>query len=129
MGGEKRNCPIAIRKGAFESFFYAINAQQNKFLGLFVEKQSPVFTTFFRQFDDGDLKRGDKLIWNGCLKNWEFFRVKDPYTAFMEIAMFLGGIAVPQKPIPVPPDKDMVEIKGFDKHSFRKDPSSKRRKS
>ena len=43
-----------------------------------------------------------------------FFRLFDTYTAFEEIAMFLGGLAVPLKEIPEVPDKIMVGIKGFD---------------
>jgi hypothetical protein len=63
------------------------------------------------------------MAWNACLKDLEFFRIVDPYTAFQEIAMFLGGLAVPLKPIPHVDDKTMVEAKGFDKKwSFRKEP-------
>jgi hypothetical protein len=49
-------------------------------------------------------------------------------TTYQEIAMFLGGLATPQKPIPVPSDKDMVSIKGFDRFSFRKEPTKKKKK-
>lgn len=69
-----------------------------------------------------------KLTYNGCLKPFEFYRVFDPYLAFQEIAMWLGNQAVPIKPILKLDDVTMAEIKGFDKFSFRKDPSSKKRK-
>jgi hypothetical protein len=62
------------------------------------------------------------ICYNCSLKKLKFFKIKDAITTYQEIAMFLGGLAVPDKPIPVPSDKDMVSIKGFDKFSFRKDP-------
>ena len=49
--------------------------------------------------------------------------VVDPYTAFQEIAMFLGGMAMPLKPIPHLSDEIIAASKGFDKYSFRKDKS------
>ena len=64
-----------------------------------------------------------KTVYNGRLKDVQFFRYLDPYTAFQEIYMWLSNQAVPQKEIPVPSDKDMVGIKGFDKFNFRKDKS------
>lgn len=60
---------------------------------------------------------------NGQLKKFEFFRVLDPFQAFQELSMYLGGLAVPDKPLPKIDDKTMAEIKGFDKYSFRKDKS------
>lgn len=56
----------------------------------------------------------------------EFFRIKDPYTAYQEIQMFMANLAFPNKPIPKVSDADMLEAKGFDnKFSFRKDKKSK----
>ena len=35
--------------------------------------------------------------------------------------MYLGGLASPEKPLPVISDRDMIEVKGFDPvTSFRK---------
>jgi len=68
------------------------------------------------------------VCYNCSLKDYKFFKVKDPVTTYQEVAMFMGGLAAPQKPIPVPSDKDMVSIKGFDKHSFRKEPTKKKRR-
>jgi hypothetical protein len=60
------------------------------------------------------------------LKDIQFYRAVDPYTAFQEIEMYLGGI------VPRPgamtaniEDKYRVEQHGFDKWSFRKMPQSK----
>lgn len=60
---------------------------------------------------------------NRPLKHFEFFRVKDPYTAFQDIEMWLSNKAVPEKPIPTPDDKTMRDIKGFNKFSFKKEKS------
>ena len=48
-------------------------------------------------------------------------RIKDPYTAYQELSMYLGNMAFPNKPIPTISDEVMAEIKGFNKFSFRKD--------
>lgn len=64
---------------------------------------------------------------NPVLKNFEFFRVKDPYTAFQELSMYLGGPLVntmdKQQKIS---DKDMAAKKGFGhRYAFRKEPGNK----
>lgn len=57
---------------------------------------------------------------NPNLKSYEFFRVKDAYSAFQEIEMWLSNQASPEKSIPSVSNNDMIEAKGFDlKHSFR----------
>jgi hypothetical protein len=61
--------------------------------------------------------------WNACLKDYQFMKVFDPYLAYQEISMFLGGLATPEKVIPEMTDKDMVDIKGFNEWSFRKEPT------
>lgn len=65
------------------------------------------------------------VILNPNLGNFDFQRVKDPYTAFQELYMYLGSKAAPEKSIPQPTDKVMAEIKGFNKFSFRKDKATK----
>jgi hypothetical protein len=40
--------------------------------------------------------------------------------------MFMSNLAVPLKPVPEISDKIMVDIKGFDKWSFRKPPQDKK---
>lgn len=63
-------------------------------------------------------------IINPCLREFEFYRVKDPYTAFQEISQFIGGVLGSSgKEIPQMTDEDMQQIKGFDHpYSFRKPP-------
>ena len=99
-----------------EEFFSECAAQQGKYEHLFRENRCPVFV--YREGCE------HTITYNGCLKDLEFYRCVDPYTAFQEIQMFLGGMAFPNKPIPKIDDKIMAEAKGFDKFSFRKEPKS-----
>jgi hypothetical protein len=66
------------------------------------------------------------IMWNACLRPYEFFRVLDPYTAFQELQMWLSNIAAPQEHIPPVSDIDMVEAKGFNEWSFRQPPGKKK---
>jgi hypothetical protein len=83
---------------------------------LFRDEHAPIFRCW-----EGHETR---ITYNACLKDVQFFRVFDPFTAFQEIQMFLGGMAFPEKPIPKIDDMTMAAAKGFDKFSFRK-PKSK----
>jgi hypothetical protein len=62
---------------------------------------------------------------NGCLQNYNFQTVFDPQQTYQEISMFLGNMASPEKPIPKISDEIMLEAKGFNKYSFRKDKTNK----
>jgi hypothetical protein len=63
------------------------------------------------------------------LKDVEFFRVFDPHTTYQEIFMYISGVlGGNMKEIPEMSDDDMRDSKGFDKWSFRKEPSSKKKK-
>jgi len=112
-----------LRREVYESYFAKCAAKKDAFAEMFVEKRCPVWI-------GAVLERSwrrciGKITYNGSLKELEFFRLFDTFTAFQEIAMFLGGLAVPLKQIPKVPDKIMVGIKGFDEWSFRKPPREK----
>lgn len=73
--------------------------------------------------DDG---REYNAFTNVPLKNYQFYRVKDAFTAYQEINQFLSNVAHPNKPIPTVSDRDMIVAKGFDlKTSFRKEKKDK----
>lgn len=61
---------------------------------------------------------------NPQLTLYNFQRIKDPISAFQEIAMFLSSPNEPQ--IPEIDDKTMAQAKGFDKWSFRKQSTKKK---
>jgi hypothetical protein len=67
----------------------------------------------------------ERLILNPRLKDYEFFRIMDPYMAFQELQMYWSGKAHPAKPIPEMDDATKIEQHGLDpKWSFRKPPAS-----
>jgi hypothetical protein len=118
-----RNWPRHLRRHAIEKHFAECADKKDGFVEMFREKRCPVWTGTLLQYSWR--ARTGKIVYNDSLKNLEFFRLFDTYTAFQEIAMFLGGLAVPLKEIPQIPDKIMVGIKGFDEWSFRKPPKDK----
>lgn len=69
---------------------------------------------------------GDMIL-NPCLKDFNFQKVVDPFTAFQEISMFVGGVLT-NNPTPpdTQPDKAKVISHGFDpKYGFRTPPKEK----
>ena len=102
-------------QGAFAEWFERCAEAKGKYQKVFVEHKTPLFVTESRRFDH-------VIVFNACLKDVEFYRVMDPYTAFQDLAMYWGGMAQDNRPIPAVSDKDMVTAKGFDKWSFRKEP-------
>lgn len=115
--------PGDLRRNDFKKYFAECATKKDAFANIFLEKHCPVWIGTVQ--DVWRLNCMGKITYNGCLKNLEFFRLFDTFSAFQEISMFLGGLAVPQKEIPEVPDKIMVGVKGFDKWSFRKPPRDK----
>lgn len=98
---------------------------------MFRKLKSPVFI----HDTDATVKRGDygmitsssRLIVNANLKEYEFYKVVDAFTAFQEISMFIGGVlGIGEKEIIEVEDKYKIGQHGFDKWSFRREPSKKR---
>ena len=65
----------------------------------------------------------ETFIVNPLLKNFDFFKMMDAFTAFQEISMFIGGVlGNKEKEIIQVSDKNKIEQHGFDyKWSFRKE--------
>lgn len=64
----------------------------------------------------------DEMLVNpASLKNLGFAKALDPYTAFQELSMWIGGILGGSSPqiVIITDDKVLVENHGFDKYSFR----------
>ena len=81
---------------------------------LFREYNTPIFAVV--PFDR-------RIYINPLLRPYHFYKVMDPYTAFQEISMYVGGVLLaPTKPIPVMSDSIKIQSRGFDKYSFRKPP-------
>ena len=65
---------------------------------------------------------------NPVLKDYGFQSVMDPFTAYQEIEMFMGGVLAELDEIDVPgvSDESLKAGKGFDKWSFKTMPTKKR---
>lgn len=75
------------------------------------------------------VEKPTKIIINACLKDYDFYRQLDAYNTYQEISMYVGNfLKKPTKEIPEIADDIMRDIKGFDKHSFRKEPTKKARR-
>lgn len=75
--------------------------------------------------DEGSYYGADRDKWminTDGLKAIDFAKVLDPYTAFQELSMFVGGV-LPRNPNPMVElsgEKIMVQKHGFDKWTFRR---------
>lgn len=90
---------------------------------LFIQYHTPIFS-IIRNNKTGLThgKFGYTLSLNIKLKDFYFYRVFDSYSAYQELSMYYGGVLGGIKEVvPDVPDKVLVDAKGFDKYSFRKD--------
>jgi hypothetical protein len=101
-----------IRKN-YENFNYSYYEK------IFLEYRVPIFAF-----------NGEGFFLNFPLDDVKFGKVKDPYTAYQEIDMFLGNqLAESNDPdMPVGGDKIIAESKGYNKQSFRMESPGKKRK-
>jgi hypothetical protein len=115
----------------FVTYFDRFVQAQDQYAGLFDAARSPIFVALPAERSIGRYKysTNPSVTYDACLKDFEFYRVKDAPTAYQEVAMWLGNQADPGKTIPEIDDVTMAEAKGFDKWSFRKQSSKKTVKS
>jgi len=95
----------------------------DRYLDLFTDNKYVSFLIY----DCEPYKRNIQFIINPDLSKTGLVQLIDPYAAFQEISMFLGGVlgseAAPMVEIE---DKYRIEGHGYDKWSFRKMPTKKR---
>lgn len=109
---------LSLNRKVLVEFFKEVEQKQGDYIEWFLKSRSPIFIAHIRDYFES------KIVYNCSLKQFKFYRVFDSYSAFQEISMWLGNLAVPLKPIPVVSDKDMIVAKSFDiKTSFRQDKS------
>lgn len=106
--------PYWGRKAFVTSFEKMNEARENShYTKIFKEHNTPIFVVNPPK---------NKIHINCLLKPWEFYRVFDPYSAFQEISMYVGGVLLASTPnIPTVSDEIRAESHGFDKFSFRKE--------
>lgn len=116
---KKRNFFYSHSRIQYENFFEGI-------LGKNIEELNQI------HFDTGipviKFER-DMITFNPILKDLQFFKVVDPFAAFQELSMFIGGVMGGESPPMIQiSDEIRAHKHGFDKMSFRKGPTSKRKK-
>ena len=93
-------------------------------INMFRELNAPIF---IYDSDRRSPRKSDIMIINPILKEWEFYKVMDSFAAFQEISMFIGGVlGIDEKEIIEIEDKYRIAKHGFDKWSFRREPSKKK---
>ncbi len=96
-------------------FFIDWSFQSND---IFIKFKVPVWTVMLSRINNEGLL-------NPRLKDYGFDRIKDSFTAFQEISMYLSNILIEQKETAAVEDKFRIEQHGFDlKTSFRKEKKS-----
>ena len=60
---------------------------------------------------------------HACLKELQFFKAMDPFTAHMRLSNYIGGVLTSSREVITLSDQDLLQKRGFDKvKSFRKAP-------
>jgi hypothetical protein len=103
------------RKIKLKQFFEDWKSQNDD---IFLEYKVPIWVIKL------DRNHSEDVI-NPRLKDYGFDRIKDAFTTFQEISMYLSNIIVEQKETAIVEDKFRIEQHGFDlKKSFRKEKKS-----
>jgi len=95
-----------------------------KLQDIFKEHNVPVF--IFDGFEI-DTRKGTQPVLhvtlNPRLRKYEFYKIKDAYTTYQDIRMYVGNDLARDTEVNVPTgdDKTLAESKGYDKWSFRKE--------
>lgn len=120
-----------VRLPFVENFFTGMAEVKDRFAAKFLHHRSPILVYDYQKHPTQD---PDTKVWvyknmiaNANLRKLEFFKLFNADQAYQELRMWMSNLAQPEKVIPVPDNKTMVEIKGFDpRYSFRKEPTKKR---
>lgn len=107
-------------------YFKVDNSLINHFKKIFLEHKIPTFHIIYDRYDSFSKEQFGTDGWilekNPPLKEFEFFKVRDPFSAFQEIAWYIGGVLRTDDTNMVAIDeKRLIEKRGHDaKVSFRK---------
>ena len=111
---EKRNFSWTKGNRSWSEHFNMNGSSQ--YFDLAIKLKSPVVV-----IEESDRRSSIVVTKDALLKDVDFFRVVDTFTAFQEIDMFLSGVLAPEnRPMIVVDDKYKIMGHGFDKWSFRK---------
>ncbi|MFW6025771.1 MAG: hypothetical protein ACOCRX_05450 [Candidatus Woesearchaeota archaeon] len=91
-------------------------------MSLHLEYETPIIAKFENKYF-----QSEKVIINPILKDFDFYRAVDPFTAFQEISNFMGNYIGKKGNETVEIDDNIrAELHGFNKESFRKPPKKKK---
>lgn len=91
-------------------------------VSFFAERGCSIAVCHHEEHETGMTVRFDTI-----LKDYKFYRVFDPYTAFQELDMFISGVMTRDgNPMAGISDTDLRDKHGFDKMSFKKAPTKRR---
>jgi hypothetical protein len=87
-------------------------------LDYLIKNKITILTFDIENYHDGYMV----TIENSNLKNHQFYKVLDPYTAFQEISMWVGGVLTnnPPKMVEITDERVILVKHGMDHTSFRK---------
>jgi hypothetical protein len=99
-------------------------SNKNELKELFFKYKTPCFI-----IRDSNKYKGNITI-NPQLDKYEFYKIKDAYTTFQDISMYIGGVLGIGTPVLIEiSNKEMAIKKGFGhKYAFRKEPENKIKK-
>lgn len=104
---------------------YEANFESEDFFELFLEINSPIWIydpAYMGRFHH-PRRKGTAIKINDTLKEYDFVRIQDPYTAYQELSMFVGGVLRRAEPIMASvSDASMLKKKGFHEYSFKTRP-------
>lgn len=121
FGARVFNWARPLSKQVYKNFERFLGRQgTNELYQFCLENQIPLAT--YECSTRYDLRNPHFCI-NGSLKRFNFVKVKDPYTAYQELDMYISGVMnsySPEMPKEEIADEDRLFAHGFDQYSFRK---------
>ena len=114
---EMRAVGSTLQRKQVKMFFDKNTIENND---IFQKTGEPVLRSESMKFNLLEYNEEKPCTVNPCLKDLDFAKVVDPYTAFQELEAYISGVlgAAHPKLIEITND-DMRDKKGFDKYSFR----------
>lgn len=133
MEQNKDNMWYSCSGGRIEEFFNISN-EINKYEKFFTENKAPIFCVELNHEklnDDGHYIHPTvrQVIQDIKLSDFGFVKIVDPFTAYQELSMYIGGVLGVNAPEMIEiSDKMMRDKKGFNNISFKKVPDNRKRK-
>ncbi len=124
LSDEEFACKWLLREPIMHPYWASHNTEQfiNKFTHVFADYSTPYFVVDF------PYRTPPRCDLMPLLKEYNFYKIKDCYTAYLDIDMFLHNQLCDMDNPHIDPIPDVVkaESKGFNKFSFRKDKQIKK---